>query len=402
MLTMTNRQARQFILLKHGLLGDYKFKGKDGAHAFIRQSGCIQYDPVDICGRNADLTLQSRTQNYKKSWLDELLYKDRALADYPDKNLSIINMCDWPYFERYREAARDNVKKYPEMGVLIDKTREIIRASGPVSSDDFTLEGDFSWRSAIHWSSGSGDSGNVSRSVLEQMYSSGDLIIHHKKGTRKYYDLSEKYVPEEILRAPEPLPDEVEHQKWRIFRRIGAIGLMWNRPSFAWLYIWDLSGPARGKAFEALLGEGKIIETSVEGIRGPLYIQAGDLALAETVINGADADIYKPRCEFMAPLDPMLWDRQLIKALFNFHYQWEIYTPAVKRRFGAYVLPILYGDRFIGRLEAVRESKAGTLAVKNIWFEDGVKPTKKINAAIGRRLQKFAKFNGCAEVEYKG
>jgi uncharacterized protein YcaQ len=89
-ITLTNRQARQFILLKHGLLGGHKFSGKQGAFDFVRQAGCIQFDPVDVCGKNAELTLQSRVKGFAKNNLDELLYKDRLLADYPDKNLSII------------------------------------------------------------------------------------------------------------------------------------------------------------------------------------------------------------------------------------------------------------------------------------------------------------------------
>ena len=83
MLTLTNKQARQFILLKHGLLGAHKFIGKQGALEFVRQAGCIQFDPVDSCGKNAELTLQSRVKNFTKQTLSELLYTDRSLALFP-------------------------------------------------------------------------------------------------------------------------------------------------------------------------------------------------------------------------------------------------------------------------------------------------------------------------------
>ena len=86
----TNRQARQFLLLWHGLLGPYRFVGKTGALEFVRQAGCIQFDPVDACGKNAELTLQSRVKGFTKAMLGELLYADRALVDYPDKNLAIL------------------------------------------------------------------------------------------------------------------------------------------------------------------------------------------------------------------------------------------------------------------------------------------------------------------------
>ncbi len=91
MRTITKQQAWEFILAKQGLTGAYRFTGKDGAYAFINQAGCIQYDPVDVCGKNAELTLQSRVKGFRKEMLEELLYQDRKLVDYPDKELSV-----WP------------------------------------------------------------------------------------------------------------------------------------------------------------------------------------------------------------------------------------------------------------------------------------------------------------------
>ena len=101
MITITKRQAGQFILAKQGLIGTYRFAGKAGAYDYVRQAGCIQYDPVDVCGKNAELTLQSRVKGFKKSMLRDLLYKDRLLTDYADKELSIWPTEDWPYFSSY-------------------------------------------------------------------------------------------------------------------------------------------------------------------------------------------------------------------------------------------------------------------------------------------------------------
>ncbi len=106
MVGLSKSQARWFLLLKHGLLEPYRFKGKRGALEYIRQAGCIQFDPVDVCGKNAELILHARVQGFKKSMLYALLYEDRALVDYPDKQLSIWPVEDWPYFARYRAAAK--------------------------------------------------------------------------------------------------------------------------------------------------------------------------------------------------------------------------------------------------------------------------------------------------------
>ena len=387
MLTISNQQARQFMLLKHGLIGEYKFIGKQGAFDFIHQAGCIQFDPVDLCGKNAEIILQSRVKNFKKDMLHELLYKDRLLFDYPDKQLSIIPVEYWAYFERIRKTARVKLKGHPEIEEHIANVRRYIEENGAVCSNDLEIEGNTTWWSAINWSSG----GKFSRSVLEQMYSSGDLIVHHKKGTRRYYDIAENHIPSDILNAPDPIPDDFSHLKWRVLRRIGAIGLLWNRASDAWLNLHGMTPKVRDKIFESLLDENKITEIAVEGLKHALYIRTEDMSLMNEVLTYPKL---KPRCEFIAPLDPIMWDRKLIKALFNFHYAWEIYTPPEKRKYGAYVLPILYGDKFMGRIEAIRDSKNKILVVKNIWYEDDVKQTKILANKISTRINKFAIFNG--------
>ena len=388
MIHLTNRQARQFILLKQGLLGDYKFIGKQGALDFIRQAGCIQFDPIDICGKNAEITLQSRVKGFKKSMLYKLLYNDRNLFDYPDKQLSIIPIEYWSYFDRFRQAARLKLEQHPEIKTHIEFVSSYIEENGAICSDDLKLEGNTTWWSAINWSSG----GKMLRSVLEQMYSSGDLIVHHKKGARRYYDLVKRHIPSEILNVPDPLPDDFVHLKWRILRRIGAIGLLWNQPSNAWLNILGLSTDIRNKIFDVLVDEKEITWLNVEGLNHKLYFRTGDMHLVETVLANP---ILKPRCELIAPLDPFMWDRKLIKAIFNFEYAWEIYTPPHKRKYGVYVLPLLYGENFIGRVEPVNERKTNTLAVKSIWYEDGVRQTKKLESTITARLKKFATFNDC-------
>ncbi len=361
----------------------------------MRQAGCIQFDPVDVCGKNAELTLQSRVKGFTKRTLYELLYEERVLVDFPDKNLSIFSVEDWPYFERCRRAARESGKKFPEIARLREQAREYIAQNGAVSSDELPIEGDIYWHSAIHWSGMWGEKANAARSVLEQLYSDGELVIHHKQGARKFYDLARNHIPAELLDAPDPLPDDFAHLKWRLLRRISAVGLLWNRPSDAWLNIWGLKSPERNRAFEELLEEGKILEIRVEGIKNRLYCNAEDLPLVERVLG---EEAYKARCEFLAPLDCFLWDRKLINELFGFDYRWEIYTPAAKRKYGFYVLPVLYGERFVGRIEAVADKKSGVFTVKNFWYEDGVRQTKKLSAEIGKCVRRFAKFNECREI----
>ena len=396
MIQLTNQQARQFILLKQGLLGEHKFIDKEGALAYVRQAGCIQFDPVDACGKNAELTMQSRVKNFRKKMLSDLLYKNRVLFDYPDKMLSIIPVEDWPYFRRFREVSIRGGEKFEGLPALEAEAKAYIRKHGAVSSDDLPIDGSIHWHSHIHWSGNWHGDTNAARAALEHLYATGELVIHHKKGTRKYYDLADRHIPPALLSAPDPLPEEHGHHKWRVLRRIGAAGLLWNRSSNAFLGIWGMEAEQREQVFKELLEEGGILPLQVDGIKAPLYCRAEDAALLETVKT---SDGFKPRCEFIAPLDCMMWDRRLIRSLFHFDYSWEIYTPAAKRKYGYYTLPVLCGDRFIGRIEAVSDTKEGVLRVKNFWYEPGVRQTKKLANAVDMRIKRFARFNECKRID---
>ena len=393
MYTITIDQAKQFILCRQGLLGKHRFVGKDGAYQYVRQAGCIQYDPVDVCGKNAQLTLQSRVKGCSKQMLDDLLYQDRLLVDYSDKELSIWPSEDWPYFSSYRERSVEHSRRFPGIHELEEQAIRYIRESGPVSSDTLPIEGTIFWHSSMHWSGHWHQESPAARSVLEQLYTDGVLLIHHKSGSRKFYDLADKYLPAELLNAPNPCGDETAFRDWRVCRRIGAVGMLWNRRSDAWLGI-PMTTEEREASFARLEEAGRILPVQVEGIRFPLYLLRESLPMLEAVLAGG-ADL-KPRLEFLAPLDPMLWDRKLIDAVFGYQYSWEIYTPQVKRKYGYYVLPMLCGDRFIGRIEPKADRKAGILTVSNIWLEPGVRQTKKLSGMIDSAVQRLAKFNGCS------
>ena len=393
MLTVAPEAARKFILIKQGLLGERRFAGKAGAYGFVRQCGCIQYDPVDACGRNAELTIQSRVRGFKREMLDELLYRDRLLVDYPDKELAIWPSEDWPYFSPYREMSVRHGRSFAGIPELEEAAIAHIRENGPVSGDTLPIKGRIFWHSSMHWSGNWHKESPAARSVLEQLYTDGALLIHHREGTRKYYDLAERYLPPGLLAAPNPCPDRESWLLWRVKRRIGAVGMLWDRRSDAWLGI-DMTPDERSAAIARLEQEGAVAAVRVEGVRFPLYLLGADLPLLRSVLSGE----IRPgaRLEFLAPLDPMLWDRNLVEALWGFRYSWEIYTPPEKRKYGYYVLPMLWGDRFVGRIEPKADRKAGTLTVKNVWLESGVRPTKKLAGLITGAVRRLAVFNGCA------
>ena len=394
MLTITKQQARQFILAKQGLIGAYRFSGKDGAYAYVRQCGCIQFDPVDVCGKNAELTLQSRVKGFRKAMLRDLLYRDRKLVDYADKELSIWPVEDWPYFSSYRERSRALGRTFEGLAGLRERALAYIRENGPVSSDALPIEGEIFWHSSMHWSGNWHGKSQAARSVLEQLYTDGDLVIHHKNGSRKFYDLAERHIPADLLRAENPCRDADGFAAWRTLRRIGAVGLLWDRNSPAYLAI-DMNAEKRRQILAGLAEAGRILPAAVEGLRTPFFYRSEDEALMRAVLAG-QVDL-RPRMSFIAPLDPLLWDKALILALWDFRYSWEIYTPAAKRRYGYYTLPILFGDAFVGRVEAAADRREGLLRVRGLWLEAGVRRTKKLSSALDRALRGFARFNDCRE-----
>ncbi|MCR4657782.1 MAG: winged helix DNA-binding domain-containing protein [Lachnospiraceae bacterium] len=395
MLTITKLQAERFVLLKQGLIGSYRFIGKSGAYDFVRQAGCIQYDPVDVCGKNAELTLQSRVKGFSKSMLQELLYEERRLVDYADKELSIWPVEDWPYFSSYRDRSLKLGKTFKGLGRLEKEAISYIKDNGPVSSDTLPIEGEIFWHSSMHWSGNWQKKSQAARSVLEQLYTDGVLIIHHKKGSRKYYDLAEKYLPGSILDAENPCRNEDDFAAWRVLRRIGAVGLLWDKNSAAFLGI-DINAEKRKMILESLRAQGKICPVAVQGIKQTFYYRSEDDPMMESIVDGS-ADL-KPRMSFIAPLDPIMWDKSLILALCDYQYSWEIYTPAVKRKYGYYTLPILFGDRFVGRIEAIPDRRKKVLTVKGLWWEPGIRQTKKLNSELEKTLTRFAGFNDCDSV----
>ncbi|MCL1830118.1 MAG: winged helix DNA-binding domain-containing protein [Oscillospiraceae bacterium] len=391
MMVITKQQAATYMLLKHGLVDSYAFVGKAGVLQYIQRVGSIQYDPVDVCGRNADILLQARVKSYTKEQLNELIYSDRELVDYFDKNLCILPMEYLPamlnaktkggYAESYDKRGGQAVKQLEPL------IRKLITEKGQISASEIDIDERIIW----HW----GVSTSLQRAALESMYYRGELIIHHKNGTNKSYALLKDYVPEYILQQELPFTTDEERYAWFVRRRIQSVGLLWNKGSDAWLAI-ELKTSDRQQAFRNLLENELIVEVRVESIDTPLYISSVDLPFMKRVLTESH---FIPRTELLAPLDNMLWDRKLIKAIFDFDYTWEIYTPKVKRKYGAYVLPLIHGTRFIGRVEAINDRKAKILRIANIWYQDGVETdSDDLQQQIDDCFNRFAAFNDCQRV----
>ena len=383
---LTKQQLRQFLLKYHHLTDDIALIHNDEIIDYVQKVGCIQFDPLEVAGRNADLVLQSRCLTYKKGDLESFLYKDRYLFDVWDKNMSICSVNDWPYFSRFRARYLLWCQKHHKT------VQQIIDY---LFQHDFACSSDFSLEEKVDWHYGPQ---RLAKAALECMCYAGLAIVHHKKGSRRYYGLSERYIPKELLAMADPNESDEDYYKWAVLRRINSVGVLWNKASDAWLgtaVSGGLKGPQRNSAFAGLLADDRIMEIQVEDMKYPLYIAKDNLELLNSVLSNPFAN---KSARFIAPLDNMLWDRKLIAQLFDFEYKWEVYTPAIERKYGYYVLPVLYNHGFIGRIEMETDKESQALIVKGFWWEENIKPSAKYRKSIMRCLNKFAEYNRCENI----
>jgi uncharacterized protein YcaQ len=374
---LAKQQARRFILAHQGLWPPHELEGKRGIVKYIRRVGCIQFDPLDIAGHNTELVLQARVADFRPEMLQGLLYQDRKLVDGWDKVMSIYRVEDWPYFQRQRDADRHSLDKRSQITAILPQVRQMIEEHGPLSSIDLDMDHKVDWP----WGPA-----RLARAALEGMQFCGEVVIHHRVHTRKVYDLASRHIPREILSAPDPNESDEQYQDWHILRRIGGIGLVWNRAGEAWLGIQGVKSQERSE----------VSEVHVEGIEPPLYMKSEDETSLDKVLR---SNTPSPRAVVLAPLDNLLWDRRLVKELFDFSYVWEVYKPVEQRKYGYYVLPILYGDRFIARFEPGRDKQSNALVIKNWWWEAGVIPSKRLQSDLRDCFKRFLGYLGADELK---
>jgi uncharacterized protein YcaQ len=386
---ISKKQARKFLLAYQGLTSPYEYQGKSGILNYIDRVGCVQFDPLNIVGHNSELVLQARVAGFRPEMLQDLLYEERKLLDGLDKNMSIYKVEDWPFFQRLREAARNRSGKSAEaVRSVLPKVREAIEHRGPLSSLDLKLNEMVEW----DWAES-----RLARAALESMYLWGELVIHHKVHTRKMYDFAHRYLPGELIRTQDPNTTLEQYHDWHVLRRIGSVGMLWNRSGEVWLGIhstrnkYSIASEERKAALERLIDQSAIVQAEVEGIKEPFYFRSQDLPILEQAFS---KDGSPQRATVMAPLDNLLWDRRMLKKIFDFDYRWEVYVPADKRRYGYYVLPILYGDRFVARFEPGYDKKRGILTIKKWWWESEVYSSEQMKTEIVLCFRRFLQYLG--------
>jgi len=264
---------------------------------------------------------------------------------------------------------------------------QAIREQGPLSSID--LKGgkkiDWSW----------GPTSEI-RACMEALYAMGNLIVHHRVNSRRYFDLAERWLPAELLGAADPNQTDQQYQDWHVLRRLGGLALADTRTSEYWYGIRDVKGLQRAAALTRLVERGEALSVAVEGVaRSPLFMRSADLPILDAVRAGQEPE---PMAAFIGSLDNLIWNRKLTQQIFDFKYVWEVYKPAAQRQYAYYVLPVLYRDRFVARFDPAFDKKSRNLIINNWWWEDGVRPDKVMEAALLKALQAFAAYLDATQV----
>ncbi len=373
-------EARSFLVNYHNLNEVREYRGIDGIIQCFQQLKSIQYDPLNVVGRNADLVLQSRVRDYEPSMLYDLLYRQHRLIDGFDKEMCIYEADEYVNFARVRKA---NVKRSEatlayrgQLDALniVEEVRDYIKKNGMTSSKDLSIGESRESR----WGHK-----KLSSAALDYLYCRGDLAIKEKRGTQKYYDFTDNVLAKELLEADDFI-DDTEFLQWYIKRRIQCVGLLWNKRGGSWQGHYLSDKKTRENVINHLVDTKKLQVVYIEGIDTPFYLPYE----AQCHFNYPN----KGHVKFLAPLDNMLWDREMINRIFHFDYRWEVYTPVDKRKYGYYVLPVLYGTKLIARFEPYKSKKDEPFMIKNWWWEPEITVTDVMLGEIHRTIKDFARY----------
>jgi uncharacterized protein YcaQ len=373
--------ARRFLVLRHFLAPPRALPAEpESVMTVIDRLGSLQFDPLEIAGRNHDLVLLARIGGYRRAWTDGLLYEERRLFEAYNKMLSILPTAELPYYRIAWDRARlqHDGGAFDEHAPLVEELLERIRSNGTLSSRDVGPRATIDW----YWRPT-----NQVRAILEALAEAGILGIARRDGNQRVYDLVERLFPAALL-AERPSPrDQYRHKLLSRYRGHGLLGATGSAELFFGTYPGAVLGTEDGLPLGAatrklLLAElvqaGDLVPVEVEGVRGVRQLVASEAVLlrqAEREVAAGDPPHGRsPGVAFLAPLDPLVWDRDFLRSCFGFDYVWEVYVPGPKRRWGYYVLPVLFGDRLVGRIEPRIDRKGDQLDIVGAWWEDGFDP----------------------------
>ena len=378
-IAVSKENVRRFLVSRQGFNQE---KGKNGTLEAVRRLECVQIDPVNVVHRNHHLVLYNRVGDYETSYLDALLYEDRAVFEYWCNEKSIIPTEEFRYF-RYRmqnfmefhSPFYEGLKaKRKELKDEISYVSSSIRVEGPRCARDFEREGKVGSKTA--------------QRVLSFLWDCGELMVHHVEKNRRYYDLTERVLPSSVSAET---PSRGEYDRFMIEKYMRAYGLIDVRHwRFGWL---KLRASQRKLIIEEMVKDGKIYPVKIDGVRHVYCVLEEDLDTLKAPQASLDDEVH-----FVAPLDNLIWNRRMVSEIFDFDYTWEIYKPPERRVYGYYVLPIVQGSRFVGRIDPKLDRTSKTMIINSLLLEEGCFG-KELVHELAVALRRFLQFHKASRIE---
>ncbi len=359
--------------------------GKHDVLEVLRRMGVLQIDSISVVARSPYLVLWSRLGFYEPRWLDELL-AEGALFEYWSHAACFLPIEDYGLYRRFmlegREKTRSWMQAHPEE---IEHVMEHVREKGPVRSAQFQRT---DGRAGGWWE------WKPEKRALEHLFATGELMISRRDPNfHRVYDLRER-VLEQALPGWEDAcaPTHEEVRRTLALKAVRALGVALAR----WVPDYFRT-PKKGVAglLEELVEEGALLPARIEGCEEPAYVHQDNAGPAEAVLSGG---LRPSLTTLLSPFDPVVWDRARASELFGFEYRIEVYTPAARRRYGYYSLPILHRGALVGRLDAKAHRKRGAFEVKALHLESGVTVDDDLIAGLAGALHDGAGWHGTPEI----
>ena len=385
--TISISAARHVLARVHGLVEPTHGPGLEGVMSVFGRHQCVQSDPIEVAGRNADLTLFSRVFNYRAEHLPTLLYKERKLFEYLCKMHSIMPIELYPIFKHKMNTYSKHKRVLSFFKKYRKETRSVLNAleKGPVNSRDLVGMG----RMKTGW----GHNANLSNIILSRLWRSGRVAISHRQGATKYYALTETVIPRKILQTKPPDKKDELLEIAEVIVRASRL-VMSKGGAEQW---YQVGGTRQvSDVLERLERRGSLSSLRLEGTDEKFYIPTEDVE--EWDKFDAPRDDY---VRFMAPLDPMIWSRRVFKTIYGADYSWEVYKKEQDRRYGYYSLPILYDGNYVGLMDPFFRKTERVLEIRNFHIIDRDIARDRFLDALNREMSRFRSYLGAEKIEVK-
>lgn len=386
--TISAQVARRLLLQAQGLAEDPGPATAAAVHRLIERMGFVQVDTISTVGRAHHLILGTRLEGYRPGMLAERLERRQTLFEHWTHDASVIPLkwyAHWRHrFARYLTHTWYLKNLGEDRERIVGHVLERVAKEGPLTSRDFEHEGDGGKGNWWSW--------KPHKFALDYLWRTGRLHVAGRRNFDKVYDLPERCIPSHAALAAS---DEAAHVEWACASALERLGVA---TAIEVRQFWYAIPTAAVNAWlKRAVAEGRVAQVKVEAADG----SAGKVAYALADVGRRIRDLPEmpSMMRLLCPFDPVLRDRARAHRLFNFHFRFEAFVPAAERKHGYYVMPILRGDELVGKADPKFDRATGTLHVRKVWWEPGVKVTRRLLTSLEEAAHRLAGGIGATSVE---